>query len=118
MFKVCYDEKNNCLVGMYQGMLTDEIFTACAEKIMPALSENECGRFALDLRHAELIISKVDFVKVYFALFKAGLDESWKKAVVLSGQDFGQLPETDELKDYPDLALFGNGPKALEWLNS
>ena len=54
----------------------------------------------------------------YFILFKTGLDESWKKAIVLSAQDFQQIEDKIELKDYPDMAIFGNGSKALEWLNS
>jgi hypothetical protein len=118
MFKISFDEKHDCLVGVYQGMLTDEIFTACAEKITSALSENECGRFALDLRQAELIVTKIDFIKFYFTLFESGLDESWKKAVVLSPQDYKQIEETADLKDYPDMSLFGSGSKALEWLNA
>jgi hypothetical protein len=118
MFKISYDEKHDCLVGVYQGMLTDEIFTACAEKISSVLSENECRRFALDLRQAELIVTKIDIAKFYFTLFQAGLDESWKKAVVFSLQDYKQIEETANLKEYPDMSLFGNGSKALEWLNS
>ena len=118
MFKISYDKKHDCLVGVYQGLLTDEIFTACAEKITSALSENECRRFAVDLRQAELIITKIDFIKFYFTLFESGLDESWKKAVVLSPQDYKQIEETADLKNYPDMSIFGSGPKALEWLNS
>jgi hypothetical protein len=116
MFKLHFDKKQNCLIGVYDGMYTRETFRACVEKVRPALEAYSCHRFAMDMRHADMDAARVDFEFCYTALFEAGLDESWKKAILLSGECYAAVPDKQKPCGHPDMNLYADVQQAAKWL--
>ncbi|MBN1781118.1 hypothetical protein JW948_08350 [bacterium] len=116
MFKLHYDKKRNCLIGVYNGMYSREIFQACVSKIRFAIDQYECHCFVMDMRQADMEPSMVNFKYCYTVLFEAGFDETWKKAVLLSPEGYESVPDIQRMSDQPDMHLFGNVNDAAKWL--
>jgi hypothetical protein len=116
MFKLHFDKKQNCLIGVYDGMYTRETFRACAEKVGSVLESYPCHRFAMDMRRADMDAARVDFEFCYTALSESGLDETWKKAILLSGESYSAVTNKQKPSGHPDLNLYSDVQEAARWL--
>jgi hypothetical protein len=118
MFTLGYDKTRNCLVAIYRGMYSEEIFTAYAEKFRSVIETNPCMRFVMDMRQADMIVTKIDFRKCYAVLFKAGLDETWKKAILLPVDCYAEIAGLPIVNEFKDMNLFGDIKTAVQWLTT
>ena len=118
MFNLGFDKRRNCLVGIYKGMYSEEIFTACVEKLKAAITLNPCMRFVIDMRQADMVVKTINFHKWYVIFNEAGLDDTWKKAVLLPADAFAEIREKNIMKNCKDMSLFGDIKEAIAWLVS
>lgn len=116
MFTMGYDKSRNCLVGVYKGMYSDEILTACADQVKSASARHPCKRFVMDMRQADMLVARIDFNRWYKVFYDAGLDRQWKKAVLLSNADYAEIQNEGKLQDCEDMNLFGDIKAAVQWL--
>jgi len=118
MFTLGFDKTRQCLVGIYKGMYSEEIFTACTDKVRSAVETNPCKRFVMDMRQADMLVKTIDFKKWYFTLYKAGLDEEWKKVILLPEDCYQEIADQQILKEYEDIRVSGNIKDAVQWLTT
>jgi len=116
MFTLGYDKNRKCLVGVYKGMYSEEILAACASSAKSAMAKHPCKRFVMDMRQADLIASRINFNQWHKVFFEAGFDTSWKKAVLLSGENYQEVEDNQKLHDCDDMNLFGDIQEAIRWL--
>lgn len=116
MFSLGFDKNQNCIVGVYTGMFSEEIFTACIEKVKFASEKYPCKKFALDMRKGEMIVNENIIRKIYNILYKAGLDSSWKKAVLLSNECYAEISDPKILEMFQDMKIDNSIQNALTWL--
>ena len=116
-FSVYFDEQNQCLRGKFKGKLTVLSLSDYVKEVQKKAAQAN-KRLVTDFTEAELGISTIEIIGIPEMLDSMGLDDTWKRALVLS-------KKIDEFELYSVLAnnkgysvrTFVDIDEALAWLS-
>jgi hypothetical protein len=117
-FSVYFDEQNQCLRGKFKGKLTVLSLSDYVKEVQKKAAQAN-KRLVSDFTETELDISTIEIIGIPEMLASMGLDDTWKRAIVLS-------KKIDEFELYSVLAnnkgytvrTFVSMDEALAWLKN
>ena len=116
-FKVYYDEKQECVIASLEGKSDFEILKKYAKRILETGEKHQCKVLFNDVRKEEPAFSLTDFLKIMNMIISMGLDDSWKKAMVVAKRSLGyRFYEALTVNEAINLKLFVNPYEAMIWL--
>jgi hypothetical protein len=117
-FNVNYDQEHDYLVASYEGVLNFEMMKECVREIVKKAQENNCKRLLNDLRKAKITDDTIAIFKTPEAMEIEGIDRTWKRAVVVDEQYWGEFRffETVSVNRGHQVKLFMEFDDAIIWL--
>jgi hypothetical protein len=118
-FNVRYNVENDCLIGSYTGRMDRDTVQPYAEEIMSIASKHTCKLFMSDIRKAQIDFSIVDIYYLPGVLDAAGLDRSWRRAIVASKQvkELCFFETVAQNRGY-SVKVFADLDEAMKWLTA
>ena len=117
LFKVYYDEEQECVIASLEGKAGFEMLKKYAKKILETGDKHQCKTLFNDLQKEEPAFSLIDFVEIMSMMTSIGFDNSWKTAMVVAKDSLGyRFYEALILNEAIHLKLFTNPHEAMIWL--
>ncbi|HOW43328.1 MAG TPA: hypothetical protein P5110_02410 [Candidatus Omnitrophota bacterium] len=117
-FNVYYDQQNNCLRGVFKGQVDHmQVGAYVKEVYSKATRKNE--RLLSDFREAQVDLAEIEIVSIREMIRNIGIDQSWKRAIVVS-QKMELFKFFEVLcNNYGDkVRAFSDMDEALAWLKA
>ena len=118
-FTIEYDEKNECLVGRFQGVFSSTSFYSdYVEELRRKAQEHDCLRFLHDFRNVRIEMSTTDLYAFSNEMRNERIDPKWKRALVVAEQylNDSMFFETAAVNRGHRVEVFASFDDAVEWL--
>ncbi|MBN1913856.1 MAG: hypothetical protein JW788_05580 [Candidatus Omnitrophica bacterium] len=101
----------------FEGKLDHEVVKEFAKEIARVVSEHDCKRFLNDNSKVELDLSVIEIYELPGFLDTAGMDRSWKRALIVPGLSKDYIFFETVANNYGyTVKLFTDKESAISWL--
>jgi hypothetical protein len=118
-YEIEYDQKNDCLVGRFQGVLRNSSFySAYIEELREKAQEHDCTRILHDFRTVSMEMSILEIHVFSNTIRDEKIDPRWKRAMVVAEQFVkdGHFFETVAVNRGHRIRFFTGYDQAVNWL--
>lgn len=118
-FSVHYDEECDCLVGSFAGTLNQETLKEYSIEVAKTASKHDFRYFLNDLREADVDFSLIEIINIPGILHAAGLDISWRRAIVVSAnlENYRFFETAANTRGF-NVEVFTDLNEAMNWLKN
>ena len=118
-YTIEYDEKNECLVGRFQGVLNNSSFySAYVEELKKKAQEHDCLRILHDFRNVRIEMNTMEVHAFSNEMRNEHINPRWKRAMLV-GENYleeARFFETVAVNRGQRVRVFAGYEEAVEWL--
>ena len=120
MISVDYQPENECIAGVFTGMLNPESVKEYMLEINKAARKHDCKHMISDLRKASLHASISGLYYVLNSVVNDEFNKTWRRAIVVKAQDLAKISFYEKATYNRGIALrvFTDIDLAMGWLQS